>query len=65
MVVFQLLEVMVELLHTDGLVVRHTLLVPVVYALQAIQTDAAVEIAFIVDSDELVGPVVFVAAVHA
>ena len=45
--------------------IGHAFLVAVVDAFEAVEADAAVEVALIVDSDELEGFVVLVAAVDA
>jgi len=57
--------VVIELLDADGFMIGHAFLVAVVDAFEAVEADAAVEVALIVDSDELEGFVVLVAAVDA
>jgi hypothetical protein len=55
---------MVKLFNADGFMIRDSFFVAIIDALEAIKADAAVEVALLVDSDELVGTAVLVAVIH-
>jgi hypothetical protein len=61
--VLKLIKVMIELFKTDSFMIRDSLLMAIINSFEAVKTNPAVEIAFLINADKLIGLIMFVAVI--